>query len=134
MEVFRIDSGMNPQQQPYVFLALFFGAALLFPLIPLGLAQLWARTFSPAKPGHDKQATYECGLATSGNPLVRFRSGYYLYGLLFLIFDVEAIFLFPFAVAFLDLPVGAVMAMLLFVLLLLEGLAWAWMKGLLKWT
>lgn len=124
---------MRPDEHPYLFLTLFFGAAVLFPLVPLALARVWARTFSPAKPGADKQATYECGLATTGNPLVRFRSGYYLYGLLFLIFDVEAVFLFPFAVSFLELPVGAVLAMLLFVLLLVEGLAWAWMKGLLTW-
>ncbi|HAB18544.1 MAG TPA: NADH-quinone oxidoreductase subunit A [Verrucomicrobiota bacterium] len=125
---------MRPDEQPYVFLAVFFAVALAFPLVPLILARLWARAFSPAKPGLEKNATYECGLATSGDPLVRFRSGYYLYGLLFLVFDVEIVFLFPFAVAFLNLPVGAVIAMLLFVLLLLEGLAWAWMKGLLTWS
>ncbi len=124
---------MRPDEHPYLFLTLFLGAAVLFPLVPLALARVWARSFSPAKPGSDKQATYECGLATTGNPLVRFRSGYYLYGLLFLIFDVEVVFLFPFAVSFLELPVGAVVAMLLFVLLLVEGLAWAWMKGLLTW-
>jgi NADH-quinone oxidoreductase subunit A len=128
-----MDQRMQAIEHPYGFLALFLGAALLFPLVPLTLARVWARTFSPAKPGPDKQATYECGLATSGNPLVRFRSGYYLYGLLFLVFDVEAVFLFPVAVAFLGLPVGAVLAMLLFLLLLLEGLAWAWLKGLLTW-
>jgi NADH:ubiquinone oxidoreductase subunit 3 (subunit A) len=52
---------------------------------------------------------------------------------LFLIFDVEVLFLFPFAVAFLHLPFGAVAAMLIFVLLLVEGLAWAWAKGALNW-
>ena len=92
--------------------------------MPLGLARLWALRFALPKPGPQKQATYECGLATDGDPLVRFRSGYYLYGILFLIFDVEVVFLLPFAVSFLELPVGAVVAMLLFVLLLAEGLAW----------
>lgn len=124
---------MSPDQQPYLFLALFLAVAALFPLAPLALARVWARRFSPPKPGADKNAAYECGLASAGDPLVRFRSGYYLYGLLFLVFDVEIVFLFPFAVAFLQLPVGAVVAMLIFVLLLLEGLAWAWMKGLLTW-
>ena len=53
-----------------------------------------------------------CGIETRGDPLQQFRAGYYLYGILFLIFDVEVVFLLPFAVAFLHLPVGAVAAML----------------------
>ena len=93
------------------------------------MAALWARYFSPAKPGPVKNATYECGLGPKGTPGFNFKSDYYLYGILFLIFDVEAVFMFPFAVAFLGLPVGAVVAMLIFVLLLVEGLAWAWVKG-----
>lgn len=121
------------QYDPYVFLAVFLCVAVIFPFIPLGLAALWAKYFSPAKPGAIKNATYECGLKSEGDAWIQFRSDYYLYGILFLIFDVEAIFLFPFAVAFLDLPVGAVVAMLVFVLLLVEGLAWAWLKGALTW-
>jgi NADH-quinone oxidoreductase subunit A len=117
----------------HLFLTVFFLVAVAFPLVPLGLARLWAITFSPQKPGPLKNATYECGLASHGDPLVRFGTDYYLYGILFLIFDVEAIFLIPFAVKFLELPVGAVLAMLLFVLLLVEGLAWAWLKGVLRW-
>ena len=58
---------------------------------------------------------------------------YYLYGIIFLIFDVETIFLLPFAVAFTGLPVGAFLAMMLFLLLLVEGLVWAWKKGVLAW-
>jgi NADH-quinone oxidoreductase subunit A len=111
---------------PYLFLTVFFFVAVAFPFVPLGLARLWSITFSPQKPGPLKNATYECGLASQGDPLVRFRSDYYLYGILFLIFDVESIFLIPFAV-------GAVLAMLAFVLLLVEGLAWAWLKGVLSW-
>ena len=52
----------------------------------------------------------------------------------FLIFDVEAVFLVPFAVAFTGLPMGAFIAMLIFLLLLLEGLVWAWSKGCLNWV
>jgi NADH-quinone oxidoreductase subunit A len=64
---------------------------------------------------------------------VRFKSEYYLYAIIFLIFDVETIFLLPFAVAFGGLPVGAFIAMMVFLLLLAEGLVWAWRKGLLTW-
>ena len=58
----------------------------------------------------------------------------YLYAIIFLVFDVEAIFLLPFAVAFTGLGMGACVAMLVFVLLLAEGLAWAWAKGILTWA
>ena len=116
-----------------LFLAIFLLVALLFPLVPLFLANLWSRVYSPAKPGPDKNAAYECGLQSKGDAWIQFRSDYYLYGIIFLIFDVEAIFLFPFAVAFLDLSLGAFMAMMVFLLLLVEGLVWAWRKGVLTW-
>ena len=69
-----------------------------------------------------------------GEAQVQFQSQYYLYCIIFLIFDVEAIFLVPFAVAFTGLPVGAFIAMLVFLLLLIEGLVWAWSKGCLDWA
>jgi NADH:ubiquinone oxidoreductase subunit 3 (subunit A) len=118
---------------PALFLTVFLAVAVAFPFMPLALAALWAKCFSPGKPGPSKNATYECGLKSEGDAWIQFKSDYYLYGILFLIFDVEAIFMFPFAVAFLHLPAGAVAAMLIFVLLLVEGLAWAWVKGALNW-
>jgi len=118
---------------PALFITVFLAVAIIFPFVPLGLAALWAKYFSPAKPGPIKNATYECGLKSEGDAWIQFKSDYYLYAILFLIFDVEAIFMFPFGVAFLSLPAGAVAAMLIFVLLLVEGLAWAWAKGVLSW-
>jgi len=118
---------------PYQFLAVFLVMAVVFALVPLGLARLWAKRFSPAKPGPQKNAVYECGLESKGSAAIQFKSEYYLYGIIFLIFDVEALFLVPFAVAFLNLPLGAFIAMLVFILLLAEGLAWAWVKGVLAW-
>lgn len=124
---------MAESGQPYLFLVVMGGVAVTFCLTPLALARLWALWFSPPKPSAEKQATYECGLASAGEVWVRFHSGYYLYGLIFLVFDVEALFLLPFAVAYTGLPAGAVVAMLVFVLLLVEGLVWAWRKGVLEW-
>ena len=118
---------------PYLFLVVFIGTAIAFAIVPLALARLWAIRFAPPKPGEIKNATYECGLESKGDAWVQFKSQYYLYGILFLIFDVETIFLLPFAVAFLNLSVGAFLAMMVFILLLVEGLAWAWMKGVLTW-
>lgn len=124
---------MNTEYHPYLFLAIFLVVAIVFPLVPLGLARLWAQKFSPPKPGHSKNAAYECGLESKGDAWIQFRSEYYLYGIVFLIFDVEAIFLFPFAAAFTNLSVGAFAAMMVFLLLLAEGLVWAWHKGVLTW-
>jgi NADH-quinone oxidoreductase subunit A len=118
---------------PYQFLAVFLVMAVVFALVPLGLARLWAKLFSPAKPGAQKNAVYECGLESKSSAAIQFKSEYYLYGIIFLIFDVEALFLIPFGVAFLQLPLGAFAAMLVFILLLAEGLAWAWVKGVLAW-
>lgn len=118
---------------PHLYLAVFIVIALGFALAPLVLAALWSKTISPQKPGADKNATYECGLESKGAVDVQFKSEYYLYGILFLIFDVETVFLLPFAVAFLELPLGAFLAMMVFLLLLVEGLAWAWVKGVLTW-
>ena len=120
-------------EHPYLFLTLLMLAAGLFALTPLALARLWTWKFSPAKPGPSKAAIYECGLKSEGDAWVQFRSEYYIYALIFLIFDVEMLFLLPFAVSFGGLPTGAVVAMLIFVLLLVEGLAWAWQKGVLLW-
>jgi NADH:ubiquinone oxidoreductase subunit 3 (subunit A) len=119
---------------PYFSLFVLFLAALAFGLAPLGLARLWAISFSPPKPSAIKNATYECGLVSKGDAWVQFRSSYYLYAIIFLIFDVEAVFLLPFAVAFTGLGVSPCLAMLVFVLLLVEGLAWAWAKGVLTWA
>ncbi len=124
---------MPVQYSPYwVIVALLIGAVVLAGG-PLLLAYAWARLMSPRKPGPIKNATYECGLESRGDAWVQFKSEYYLYAIVFLIFDVEAIFLLPFAVAFTGLSIGAFIAMLVFLLLLVEGLVWAWRKGVLTW-
>ena len=119
---------------PYSFIVIFVGVALVFPIMPLVLAWMWRRFFQPPKPGVQKNATYECGVESLGEAQIQFRSQYYLYAIIFLIFDVEAVFLVPFAVAFTGLPIGAFVAILIFLLLLIEGLIWAWGKGCLNWA
>src|ERR1700747_2834673 len=109
---------------PYLFIVIFAGVALMFPLLPLALAWCWRRFFQPPKPGVQKNATYECGVESIGEAQIQFRSQYYLYAIIFLIFYV---------VAFTGLPIGAFIAILIFLLLLIEGLIWAWGKGCLQW-
>ena len=119
---------------PYLFIVIFIGVALIFPLVPLAMAWLWRKMFQPPKPGVQKNAIYECGIESTGDAQIQFHSQYYLYAIIFLIFDVEAIFLVPFAVAFGGLPLGAFLAILVFLLLLIEGLVCAWGKGCLQWN
>jgi NADH:ubiquinone oxidoreductase subunit 3 (subunit A) len=126
MSSFFIDS--------YRPIAILMIAAIGFATAPLVMAWLWSKKFSPRKPGPVKNATYECGLESKRDGLIQFRPEYYLYAIVFLIFDVEAIFLLPFAVAFTGLTVGASIAMLIFLLLLVEGLVWTWRKGVLTWV
>jgi len=124
---------MPVEYSPYLFIVVLMIAAVAFALAPLGLAWLWAKKFSPRKPGPVKNAIYECGLESKGDAWVQFRAEYYLYAIIFLIFDVETIFVLPFAVAFGGLSAGAFVAMMVFLLLLAEGLFWAWQKGVLTW-
>jgi NADH-quinone oxidoreductase subunit A len=124
---------MATNQHPYLVLLLLIVVAVAFAIGPLAAAWAWARFFSPNKPGKDKNSTYECGLESKGDAWIQFRSEYYLYAIIFLVFDVETIFLLPFAVSFTQLSVGAFAAMIVFLLLLVEGLVWAWRKGFLTW-
>jgi NADH-quinone oxidoreductase subunit A len=124
---------MRAGEHPYLFLLVLMAGGVLFCTVPLLLARLWAVWYSPRKPGPAKNASYECGLESPGDAWIQFQPAYYLYAIVFLVFDVEAVFLYPFAAAFTGLGAGACLAMGLFVLLVLEGLVWAWQKGFLRW-
>jgi len=118
----------------YLPIAVLLLGALGFAVTPLALAWVWAKQFSPSKPGNDKNAIYECGLESTGDSWIQFKTGYYLYAIIFLVFDVEVVFLLPFATAFTGFGIGESLAMLVFLLLLIEGLAWAYQKKVLTWT
>jgi len=124
---------MPGEYSPYTLIVVLLVCAVAFALTPLALAWVWAKKYSPRKPGADKNAIYECGLESKGDAWIQFRSEYYLYAIIFLVFDVETIFLLPFAVSFTGLGAGACIGMLIFLLLLVEGLVWAWQKGVLTW-
>jgi NADH-quinone oxidoreductase subunit A len=113
----------------YVFLGLFFMAAVVVPLLPIVLAWFVA----PKKPGPTKQEPYECGVEAAGDVWVQFRISYYIFAILFVIFDVEALFLFPWAVIFQEAGVAGLLAMGLCLGVLGLGLIYAWMEGALEW-
>ena len=103
--------------------------AFLFPFAGVGIAWL----LRPKRPDPVKNSTYECGIETIGDAWVQFRAQYYLFALIFVIFDIEVIFLFPFAVALDQVGLFAVLEAILFVLILAVGLLYAWKKDALEW-
>ena len=80
-----------------------------------------------------KFEAYECGIPTRGKSWMQFRVGYYLFAILFLMFDVETVFLFPWAVVVRDMGVQALVSVVFFIVILVLGLAYAWRKGALEW-
>jgi NADH:ubiquinone oxidoreductase subunit 3 (subunit A) len=110
-------------------IALFLIVALIFPVIPLGLS----RFLSPKRPDQVKYQPYESGMRTIGPTHIQFRTRYYLYALIFVIFDIEALFLFPWAVAYNQLGLFALIEMGIFIAFLLVAYVYAWRKGDLEW-
>ncbi len=113
----------------YGYVALFLIIAVIFAVVPLLIASI----IRPKRPTAAKLATYECGLETTGPTWVQFHVGFYLYALVFVIFDVETVFLYPWAVAYRHLGIYALIEMFIFVALLAVGLAYAWRKRALVW-
>ncbi len=120
----------------YGLIGLFAVAAVTFPILPLVLAFL----FRPKKPNKSKLTTYECGMEFEDFPeeaqqvWVQFRVQYYIYALIFVIFDIEVVFLYPWAVAYNTLGLFALVEMVIFLGILVLALAYAWRKGLLEWS
>ena len=109
--------------------------ALIFPLG--GIATSWVLgvlRVRPQAPDPIKESTFECGVETEGTAWVQFNFRYYYYALLFVIFDVEAVFLYPWAVSFEKVAVAGFIAVVTFVTILLIGLAYAWRKNALEWS
>ncbi len=113
-----------------------YGCIGVFLVIALGLpvvGLVFAWVLRPKKPNAIKNSTYECGIETIGDTWVQFKAQYYLFALIFVVFDVEAVFLFPWAVAFNALGLYALVEMVLFIGILVAGLLYAWRKGALEW-
>lgn len=112
----------------YIWLFIAAGAALVV------LILLAARLVTPEHPTPEKLAPYECGIPAVGRPWSPFAVRYFVFGLLFLVFDVEAVFLFPWAIVFRDLGSSGFIEMVIFVAVLGFGLLYAWRKGGLEWA
>lgn len=99
----------------------------------VGVALGVARIVSPRSFNRQKGEAYECGIPTRGRSWMQFKAGYYLFAILFLMFDVEAVFLFPWAVTVQDSGIDGLINILFFMVILILGLTYAWKKGALEW-
>ena len=113
----------------YAFVLILSVLAFTLPTVAVVLGWL----LGPKRPDPVKTSTYESGVETIGDTWVQFKAQYYLIGLIFLIFDVEVIFLFPIALAYEHLSLFGVVATITFVVILLLGLFLEWRKGALEW-
>ena len=120
---------MSSFLRQYLTVAVFGGAAVLLVVLMVGLGQL----VRPQRPQPQKYITYEAGsdpVSGFGQSNIR----YYVYALLFVMFDVEAVFIFPWAVRLEGLGTFALVEMVVFVVILALGLVYAWRKGVLRWA
>lgn len=117
-------------QIEWLFIGLFVIVAAALPAFAIWLAGV----IGPHKPNPIKEQSYECGVETVGETWIQFKAQYYIFGLIFLIFDVETVFLYPWAVAFNQVALFEVLEGVLFILILVSGLLYAWKKGALEWV
>jgi len=119
----------------YGFIAILLVFAILLPAG--GIAQSWMLEkigARPSNPNPTKLETYECGVTTIGTSWIQFNFRYYYFALLFVLFDVETVFLLPWAVKFQKLGMFGLVEMALFLAILVFGYVYAWRKGALEWA
>jgi len=114
----------------WIYVALFIVVGLVIPIGAIGAGFI----FGPKKANPIKESTYECGIETVGESWVQFKAQYYIFALVFLVFDVEAVFLFPWAVKLGQIGLYAVIEGIIFVAILVAGLVYTWRKGMLEWV
>ncbi|GBE18234.1 NAD(P)H-quinone oxidoreductase subunit 3 [archaeon BMS3Abin16] len=114
----------------YIPVVAFIAVGILIP----GGAMIMSWMIRTKNPYPEKLTTYECGEEPIGTAQMQFDVQYYIYALLFVVFDVETVFLYPWAVVFTDIGMIAVVEMVIFIAMLLVALVYAWKKGILEWT
>lgn len=120
---------ITPYFQDYLTVGAFAALGVVLVMVMLGVASV----LRPSNPTEAKLSTYECGVDPVGSGWSQTYVRYYIFGLLFVIFDVEAVFIFPYALVAEELGMFGVVAILLFMLTLVEGLFYAIKKGVLQW-
>lgn len=121
-------------QEQYIVNYFTVGVFFIFSVIFVPLAVFINRFLAPNNPTHEKLLTYECGVPPRGGIFAHYYVRYYIFAFLFVIFDVEAVFLFPWAVNFRALGTGGLITVFIFIVILILGLVYVWKKGILKWV
>lgn len=111
----------------------FLVVVLITGIMLVGAALLIAGLLSPRSFNPQKGEAYECGIPTRGESWMQFKVGYYLFAILYLMFDVETVFLFPWAVILRDVGAAGLVSIAFFMIILVLGLVYAWKKGALEW-
>src|SRR5574337_284489 len=123
--------GGGPMAADYAYVGFFLIVGVLLVILNM---EIIARIIAPHNPNPQKVTTYECGEELIGIGWIRFHVRYYLYALVYIVFAVETVFLFPWAIVFRELGLFAFLEMMVFIGILLVGLAYAWKKGALEWA
>ncbi|NJD01675.1 MAG: NADH-quinone oxidoreductase subunit A [Ruminiclostridium sp.] len=113
----------------YIIIGVFLIASAVFGILLLLISTL----LRPKKPNKEKLSTYECGIETKGPTWIRFNVSYFMYALIFMLFDIETVFLLPWAVKFRALGIFAFIEMIIFIGILIIGLWYVWKEAVLKW-
>nr|YP_009252778.1 subunit 3 of NADH-plastoquinone oxidoreductase [Cymbomonas tetramitiformis]ANA56912.1 subunit 3 of NADH-plastoquinone oxidoreductase [Cymbomonas tetramitiformis] len=116
--------------EEYKYVLVFILIASLIPVLALSTSKL----LRPKGLGPERRTTYESGMEPMGEARIQFNIRYYMFALVFVLFDVETLFLYPWAVTFNQLGLSAFIEALIFIAILLLGLVYAWRKGALEWT
>lgn len=122
--------GAKPVLDAYTDVGIFLIVGVVFVFVNM----LLGRLLRPHNPYPEKLMPYECGEQPLGDAQGRFHIRYYMFALLFVIFDVESIFLYPWAVVLRELGTYTFVLMFVFLFMLLDGLVYAWKKGVLRWV
>ena len=117
---------------PQNYVPIFIFVAFLSVLLPITL--LMAKLVRPQNPSKTKLMPYECGIDPIDSARGRYTVRYYIIAILFVVFDVETIFLIPWAVQFKALGIFGLVEMLIFIVILIAGYIWVWKKGALEWV
>jgi NADH:ubiquinone oxidoreductase subunit 3 (subunit A) len=113
----------------WLYIGIFLAISAFLPFAAITIAGI----LGPKKPNAIKQSTYECGIETVGETWVQYKASFYVYALIFVLFDVETVFLYPWAVAYNKVSLWGVLEAVLFILILFGALLYAWRKGALEW-
>nr|YP_009667818.1 NADH-plastoquinone oxidoreductase subunit 3 [Porella perrottetiana]QCW58593.1 NADH-plastoquinone oxidoreductase subunit 3 [Porella perrottetiana] len=114
----------------YEYFWIFILIVSFFPIILFSISKL----ITPANKGPEKATSYESGIEPMGGARIQFQIRYYMFALVFVIFDVETVFLYPWAMSFYEFGIFSFIEALIFISILIVGLIYAWRKGALEWS